>query len=75
MGDRTCQYETEQDDMSIVVKWEAFRMFRYHTEVSVAGNEAVEFGWDKIISLRDLWGSMTFKKLRYRNHNKIVKQF
>lgn len=63
MGDRTCQYETEQDAMSIVVKWEAFRMSRYHTEVSVAGNEAVEFGWDKIINLGDLWGSMTFKKL------------
>lgn len=51
MGDRACQNETEQNDMSILVKWDAFCMFRYQTEVSVAGNEAVEFGWDRIISL------------------------
>lgn len=51
MGDRTCQNEIEQDDMSILVKWEAFHMFTYHTEVSMAGNEAVEFVWDRIISV------------------------
>lgn len=49
MGDRTGQNEFEQDDMSILVKWEAFNMFRYHIEVKVVGNEAEEFGWDKIM--------------------------
>lgn len=38
------QNEIEQDNTSILVKWEAFNMFRYHTEVQVVGKEAEEFG-------------------------------
>lgn len=62
MGDRTCQNEIEQDNMSILVIWEAVNTRgRYHPEVQVVGNEVEEFVWDKIMK----WGSMTTKNLKY----------
>ena len=34
--------------MLILVKWEAFNMFRSHNEVQMMQNKVTEFDWDTI---------------------------